>query len=91
MAPSFVIIGVWRLIVDRLEVEIRGAAAALRPPRTKECIDQLSGHMRGAFLKAYEDRLDAVVSAWIGVAALRGEATPNGDDRSAIWIARQRS
>lgn len=38
-------------------------------------------------LKAYEDLLDAVVCAWMGVKYLSGEAKPLGDNKTAaIWV-----
>ena len=37
-------------------------------------------------LKQFEDMLDAVICAWVGVCALQGRATPYGDDDSAIWV-----
>jgi hypothetical protein len=39
-----------------------------------------------AELKAYEDKLDAVICAWVGICALEGRPTPFGDENSAIWI-----
>jgi len=36
--------------------------------------------------KAYEDKLDAVICAWVAIAALDGAATPYGDATSAIWV-----
>ncbi|HEY0720669.1 MAG TPA: DUF429 domain-containing protein, partial [Gammaproteobacteria bacterium] len=36
-------------------------------------------------LKAYEDTLDAVVSAWVGWLYLQGKAVPLGDDQAAVW------
>jgi predicted RNase H-like nuclease len=41
---------------------------------------------RGWEMKAFEDMLDAVVCAWIGVTVLEGRARAYGDERSAIWI-----
>ena len=36
-------------------------------------------------LKAYEDALDAVVSAWVGVLYLEGKAVALGDASGAVW------
>jgi predicted RNase H-like nuclease len=36
--------------------------------------------------KTYEDALDALVSAWVGMKYLEGNATPYGDSTAAIWI-----
>lgn len=44
----------------------------------------------GVDVKAYEDALDAVVCAWVGVCALEGRAAPFGNEESAIWIPRPR-
>ena len=67
----------WRMIVEHLEREIAGARAAL---------PELAPEARGIEVKAYEDKLDAIVCAWVGVCALQKRAKPFGDDDSAIWI-----
>jgi predicted RNase H-like nuclease len=67
----------WRTIVDLLEREIRGVRAAL---------PELPLDASAVEVKAYEDALDAVVCAWVGICALEGRATPLGDEDSAIWI-----
>ena len=67
----------WRRIVAMLDREIEGASALLpSPPQEK----------RGGDLKAYEDQLDAVVCAYVAMAALEGRAESFGDDVSAIWV-----
>jgi predicted RNase H-like nuclease len=72
----------WKGIVADLERRIDGAETALRLPDPQaETVD----------LKAYEDTLDAVVCAWVGVCALEGRAVPFGDAASAIWIPVQRA
>jgi predicted RNase H-like nuclease len=38
-----------------------------------------------AFLKRYEDVLDAMVCAWVGVLFVAGETVPLGDETAAIW------
>jgi len=68
---------VWSRIVEALERRIEGAAAALPPP---------SHDIRGWRLKAYEDKLDAVVCAAVAIAALDGKAEPHGDESAAIWV-----
>ena len=68
---------VWSRIVEALERRIEGAAAALPPP---------SHDLRGWRLKAYEDKLDAVVCAAVAIAALDGKAEPHGDENAAIWV-----
>ncbi len=68
---------VWRGIVDALELRIQGVKDALpMPPETLPI----------ARLKAFEDKLDAVVCAAVGIAALEGRATAHGDEDSAIWV-----
>ena len=67
----------WRRIVGLLEKEIRCVAEALPIPEPSP---------QGWGLKPYEDRLDAVICAWVAICALDGRAKPFGDDSSAIWI-----
>ncbi len=67
----------WNKIVDLLEGEITGVAAAL---------PKLGLDASGVKLKAYEDALDAIVCAWVGICVLEGRAKPFGDEDSAIWI-----
>jgi predicted RNase H-like nuclease len=69
----------WARIVQLLENKIAGVAPALAKPTESAS--------RGD-LKAFEDQLDAVICAWVGVCALETRATPFGDERSAIWIPR---
>jgi len=37
-------------------------------------------------LKQIEDRIDALVCAWVGILVLGGEAEPYGDKTAAIWL-----
>lgn len=37
-------------------------------------------------LKSIEDRIDALVCAWVGIHALKGDAVAIGDDDAAIWL-----
>jgi len=39
-------------------------------------------------LKRYEDALDALICAWVGVQFLDGKTVPMGDETSAIWCPR---
>jgi hypothetical protein len=39
-------------------------------------------------LKRYEDALDALISAWVGVEFINGRAIPYGDDAAAVWVPR---
>ena len=72
---------VWRRIVDLLERQIAGVANALPPPPVE---------VKGRALKAYEDRLDAVICACVAISALGGNARAYGDEQSAIWVPRPR-
>jgi predicted RNase H-like nuclease len=67
----------WQRILDLLEKEIQGVCAALPLPSTSATALELKG---------YEDALDAVICAWVGICALDGRAKPHGDEHSAIWI-----
>jgi len=67
----------WDKIVGLLEEHISGVEETLSKPDLKSSA--------GA-LKAYEDSLDAVICAWVGICALEGIARPLGDHESAIWI-----
>ena len=40
------------------------------------------------FLKPYEDALDSLICAWVGIEYLNGRAVPLGDDTAAIWCPR---
>lgn len=39
-----------------------------------------------SILKPLEDKIDALVCAWVGIKILEGEAVAIGDDESAIWL-----
>ncbi len=67
----------WTAIVAALENEIAGVSAMLPVPQQTAATWEL---------KAFEDALDAVVCAWVGICALEDRAMPYGDDVSAIWI-----
>ena len=54
-------------------------------------LPRLEFDARGVEVKAYEDKLDAVVCAWVGICALEGRAMPFGDRNSAIWISEAES
>jgi predicted RNase H-like nuclease len=68
---------VWATIVVALDGVLTGSAAALQLPPPGA---------RGRELKAFEDRLDAVVAALAGTMALDGRARPYGDAASAVWV-----
>lgn len=70
----------WRRIVAALDRQIAGSAERLIPPPIAA--------PTYAF-KAFEDALDAVICAWVGVCALEGRAEPYGDAGSAIWVPKR--
>jgi predicted RNase H-like nuclease len=47
--------------------------------------------MTMARLKAFEDMIDALVCAWVGIKYLSGEADAYGDESAAIWVPRRGS
>jgi predicted RNase H-like nuclease len=65
----------WRLITTALSAEIDLTRLDL-----PELFLTLSA------MKAHEDRLDAVISAWAGMKFFMGEAEPFGDSNAAIWV-----
>jgi predicted RNase H-like nuclease len=68
----------WRAIYEALSVKISGDALPLPP---SDAIDGI-GNTR---LKRYEDALDALICAWIGIQYLQGNCSPYGDEFAAIW------
>jgi predicted RNase H-like nuclease len=68
----------WCVIVELLEKVFVGGVASALP--------QLRYPVAGSTRKAYEDALDAVVCAWVGIKVLEGAAEAYGDEESAIWI-----
>lgn len=77
------VLWIWSEIVRRLEDEIDGVRD-LMPP-----VPEVNA--AGWIFKAYEDALDAVVCAWVGICALDARAVPFGDEHSAIWIPQSRA
>lgn len=73
---------IWSEIVSLLDAQIAGVAAVL---------PELPLDAGTVELKAYEDSLDAVVCAWVGICALEGKGRPFGDENSAIWIPNART
>jgi predicted RNase H-like nuclease len=67
------LLGEWRVIVDALQTMVD---FDFRWPDADT----------DAALKPFEDVLDAIVCAWIGLCAVRDEAYPLGDDFAAIWV-----
>jgi predicted RNase H-like nuclease len=68
---------VWARIVEALETRMQGVRAALPPPAPE---------IRGWRLKAYEDKLDAVVCAAVAIACMNGKAKAFGDENAAILV-----
>lgn len=71
------LLATWSEIVTLLDREISGVAEALPVPEPGAT---------GIAMKAFEDKLDAVVCAWVGTRVLARTAIPFGDDDGAIWI-----
>lgn len=71
------LLSVWSTIIETLNGQVAGVRQILSEPDPEGSL---------AYFKAFEDRLDAVVCAWIGICVLNGTAEPFGDDASAIWI-----
>jgi predicted RNase H-like nuclease len=67
----------WR-VAERLDTRVAGTLEAYAGLVDRQWT--LSG------LKPAEDVLDAIVSAWVGIVALAGEAEAYGDEVSAIWV-----
>ncbi|WP_370676184.1 DUF429 domain-containing protein [Pleomorphomonas sp. PLEO] len=68
---------VWATIIVALDGALAGSSDFLALP---------PADARGRTLKAFEDRLDAVVAAHAGAMALDGQARPYGDATSAVWV-----
>lgn len=68
---------VWQQIIGLLDARITGVAKALKLP---------SSDARGYEMKAFEDKLDAVVCACVGACVIDGMAVAHGDAESAIWV-----
>ena len=67
---------VWARVVEAMDRRIEGVAKALSPPAANDV---------GWRLKAYEDKLDAVVCCAVAIACLDGQAKTYGDADAAIW------
>lgn len=70
---------IWREIVTALDPLISGVSGALPLPRPDAGV---------AALKTFEDQLDAVICAAVGIEILAGRAIAYGDAASAIWVPR---
>ena len=69
------LLDVLRSILDRLSREISGIDFEV--PRIAETFSEL---------KPIEDKIDALICAWVGIQALDGKAEPYGDEEAAIWL-----
>jgi predicted RNase H-like nuclease len=67
----------WRDIVSLLDQQIDGVAVHL--PEMTEGVST-------ADMKSFEDKLDAIVCAWVAICCLEDKAVPFGDEDSSIWI-----
>jgi predicted RNase H-like nuclease len=70
----------WSIIVALLDAEIAGV---------KSLMPTLDMSASGREIKAFEDKLDAIVCAWVATRILDGHAQAYGDANSAIWIPRR--
>lgn len=70
------------IIISRLDREITGSRVLI--PAIP-----IGGPL--AALKRWEDAVDALVAAWVGIRYLEGTAEPYGDATAAIWIPCQLS
>jgi predicted RNase H-like nuclease len=77
LARSERLVEQWGLILQLLAQHIDGVMDAFEPivlPSPRRT------------MKAFEDALDAVICAWVGICVLEGRAVAFGDEDSAIWI-----
>ena len=70
----------WHLILGALKKEIDGIDLPI--PKVFEPGMTIAG------LKRYEDALDALICAWVGIRFVKGLCDAYGDDISAIWVPR---
>lgn len=66
----------WHIIVSKLSTYVENLMPALEFPAMSA---------NSSEWKAFEDRLDAIVCAWVAIEVLSGHATLHGDEDSAIW------
>lgn len=72
--------------MSMLLAEWHEIAGALRKNLGEFELDFPSGFSSLTSMKPFEDRLDAVISAWVGLRYFEGHAEPFGDDHAAIWV-----
>jgi predicted RNase H-like nuclease len=69
----------WRKIIDELSMTINKIELPLPGKNELENAPSTS-------LKRFEDALDALIGAWVGIKYLEGDCTAYGDESAAIWI-----
>ncbi len=69
----------WRKILDQLSLTINKIDLPLPAKTDLETYPSTS-------LKRFEDALDALVGAWVGIKYLEGDCSAYGDESAAIWI-----
>lgn len=69
----------WRKIIDELSITINRIDLPLPGKADLE-------NYPSASLKRFEDSIDALVCAWVGIKYLEGDCTAYGDETAAIWI-----
>ena len=73
----------WQRVLVELSKTIDGIDLPL--PKGKQ-IESLTLHR----LKRYEDALDALICAWVGVRYVAGDCSAFGDATAAIWVPEPR-
>ena len=73
------IVDTWREIISALRAVIADVTVELPASSSLDT-------MPASELKRYEDAIDALICAWIGVTYLEGRATAFGDEQAAIWL-----
>jgi predicted RNase H-like nuclease len=74
--------------IDRILVEFQRIQDALEKvlgPLTFE-LPSSSSVATLSHLKRYEDALDALICAWVGIRFVQGAAEAYGDSKAAIWL-----
>jgi predicted RNase H-like nuclease len=75
------LLSVWARILDALKLQIGSIP---------HDIPKDAGDHSLNYLKRFEDALDALVCAWVGIMFIEGKATAFGDEESAIWVPERR-
>ena len=78
------VVATWREILDALATVIKDITLELPTP------PQLAG-MTSSGLKRFEDAIDALICAWIGITYLEGDCVAYGDAQAAIWLPAPRA